>query len=64
MIVEDIEGNILEIGATVYYARKRSYSQGGELIECTITAIRENGHVGLGKYTSKYPETQLIKKKG
>ena len=30
MIVEDIEGNILEIGATVYYARKRSYSQGGE----------------------------------
>ena len=61
--VNDIEGNELNVGDTVYYARKRDYKANGELIKATITSINTNGIVLLGSYTSTNPESQLLKKK-
>lgn len=60
--IRDIEGNILEIGDTVYYARKHNRHANGVLVKCIITGF--NGDmVKMGKFTSTFPSSQLIKKK-
>ena len=56
----DINGDILKVGDTVYYARKRDHMHNGELVISTITKICDNGHVRLGSYTSTSPRTQLV----
>ena len=61
-MIKDIEGNILQVGDPVYYARKANYYANGELVKCEITAIK-NGEVRLGKYTATNPSRQLIKVK-
>lgn len=59
--LKDIEGNILKVGDNVYYARKRNYTNNGEMLKLTITNIN-CGKVRLGKYTSTDPQTQLLKR--
>tara|TARA_R110000796_G_scaffold126793_6_gene241797 strand:+ start:590 stop:784 length:195 start_codon:yes stop_codon:yes gene_type:complete len=63
MRVKDIEGTILEVGDAVYYARKHNYRAKGELVECVITKIQDNGFVRMDKFTSTDPSNQLVKKK-
>lgn len=63
MKVTDIEGTELKIGDVVYYARKQSYSAGGELLELTITNFTDRGYVSMGKMLAKRPSSQLILKK-
>ena len=58
----DIAGNPLYKGDEVYYSRKCSYSASGELLLLTITGFTKDGCVKMGRYTSKSPTTQLIKK--
>jgi hypothetical protein len=55
----DIEGNVIEVGNVVYYARKRDYTANGELLKTTVTDIK-NGKVIMGKYVSTYPKTQIL----
>ena len=58
----DIAGNPLYKGDEVYYSRKCSYNASGELLLLTITDFTKFGGVKMGRYTSKSPSTQLIKK--
>ena len=60
--VTDIEGVELNIGDTVYYARKTDYKANGEMVKETITKITEYGHVMMGRYMSTSPQSQLLKK--
>jgi hypothetical protein len=39
--MKDIEGNELNVGDEVYYARKRDYHANGELIKTKITKIAD-----------------------
>ncbi|MCK9574646.1 MAG: hypothetical protein WC979_00325 [Candidatus Pacearchaeota archaeon] len=60
-LVQDIEGVKIEVGDTVYYARKRDYTANGELIKKRVTAVdKTTGYVEMGKYTSTSPESQLL----
>lgn len=61
-MIKDIEGNILQVGDLVYYARKANYHAKGELVKCTITAI-VNSEVRMGKYTATNPDRQIVKVK-
>ena len=61
MIVTDIEGNILNVGDEVYYARKQNSYANGELKKVTITKIVSEFEVKMGRYTSTEPYKQLIK---
>ena len=62
-MAKDIEGNIINIGDTVYYARKRDYTANGELLKLEVTQITPNGNVKMGKYTSTESDTQILKAK-
>lgn len=59
--MKDIEGNVIKVGQTVYYARKRDYYANGELIKTVVTAVNEKkNNVLMGKYISTNPETQIL----
>jgi len=60
--VLDIEGNKIDVGDIVYYARKDPYSAKGLLVKVTVTEITEKG-VHLGSYRSTTPSTQIIIRK-
>ena len=60
-MIQDVEGVQIEVGDTVYYARKRDYTANGELIKKIVTAVdKTTGYVEMGKYTSTSPESQLL----
>lgn len=59
-MIKDIEGNVLSIGDTVYYARKANYYAKGELVKCVITNIKGN-KVMMGSFTATTPSSQLLK---
>ena len=56
----DINGQALAVGDKVYYARKDTYSNKGELIITTVTKIH-NGYVWMDRYNSHDPENQIAK---
>ena len=56
---KDIEGRIIKVGDSVYYARKRGYPENGILEKCLVTSIKE-GVVQMGKYRSTSPEDQIV----
>ncbi len=57
--VLDIEGQVIEVGNIVYYARKRNHTANGELIKTKVTKINA-GLVWMGNYTSSDPKTQIL----
>lgn len=59
-MIKDIEGNVLNIGDFVYYARKHDYKANGELVKCIITDIKNNTVI-MGRYTATGPDKQLVK---
>ena len=60
--VLDIEGNKIDIGDVVYYARKDPYSAKGLLVKRTVTNITKTG-VHMGLYRSTDSSTQIIIRK-
>ena len=61
-MVKDIEGNEINIGDTVYYARKRNYTANGELVKLKVTKIIGDT-VCMGQYKATEPNTQILKVK-
>jgi len=60
--VLDIEGNKIDIGDIVYYARKENYSAKGILIKTIVTNITYNA-VYMNTYRSTSPSTQIVIRK-
>lgn len=61
-VVVDIEGNELNVGDEVYYARKASYRARGELVKGKITKINiVDQVVQIGKFKATQPTMQIIK---
>ena len=62
---KDINGIEINIGDTVYYARKASHSAKGELIQCEVTGFSNPAYdfketeVRLGKYSATQPSKQI-----
>jgi hypothetical protein len=60
--VLDIEGNKIDVGDVVYYARKDPYSAKGLLVKVSVTDITINA-VYMGSYRATMPSTQIIIRK-
>lgn len=60
--VVDIEGDRIDIGDLVYYARKDPYSATGLLVKVTVTDISTKG-VHMGNFRATDPSTQIIIRK-
>ena len=60
--IVDIEGDRIDIGDLVYYARKDPYSASGLLVKVIVTDISVRG-VHMGKYRATDPATQIIIRK-
>ncbi len=64
--MKDIEGNTLNIGDEVYYARKRDYTANGEMIISIIADINYMDSIVILKsndrfgYRSTSPKDQLL----